>query len=87
MNLFLFTEKKNVNISIGNYKNTQNNIKQTWKTINNMMGRRKNSTQQSSFKTNETEKINEPKPLSNAFNGLLYRIKLVANRQHSGKIR
>ena len=65
-----------------------NNIKETWTNINNMMGRRKNSTQQSSLKTNETEKINELRPLANAFNDFFVNIgpKLAANIQHSGKI-
>ena len=69
------------------FKSTQNNIKDTWKNINNMIGRKKNNTQQSSFKMNETEKINEPKTISNAFNDFFVNIgpKLAANIQHSGK--
>ena len=69
------------------FKNTRNNIKDTWKTINSIIGRVRNKPQQSILKTEETNNITEPKAISNAFNNFFVRIgsKLASKIQHKGK--
>ena len=49
------------------FKNTRNNIKETWKTINSVIGRGRNKCQQSNFKNEKMETITEPKTVSNTF--------------------
>ena len=68
-------------------KNTRNNIKETWKTINSIIGRRKNRSVQSTFKTEQAEKLTDPKKISNAFNTFFVDIgpKLESKIQHTGK--
>ena len=50
------------------FKSTQNDIKETWKTINSIIGRGKNKTQQTSFKMDGAKNITDPKITTNAFN-------------------
>ena len=49
------------------FKSTRNNIKETWKTVNSIIGRGTKASPQSNFKTEEAENITEPKTISNAF--------------------
>ena len=49
------------------FRNTRNNIKETWKTINSIIGQRKNRSVQSTFKTEQAEKLTDPKKISDAF--------------------
>ena len=53
------------------FKTTRNNIKETWKTINSIIGQRKNRSVQSTFKTEQAEKLTDPKKISDAFNTFL----------------
>ena len=69
------------------FRNTRNNIKETWKTINSIIGRRKNRSVQSTFKTEQAEKLTDPKKISDAFNTFFVDIgpKLASKIQHTGK--
>ena len=69
------------------FKNTRNNIKETWKTINSIIGRRKNRSVQSTFKPEQAEKLTDPKKISDAFNTFFVDIgpKLASKIQHTGK--
>ena len=69
------------------FRNTRNNIKETSKTINSIIGRRKNRSVQSTFKTEQAEKLTDPKKISDAFNTFFVDIgpKLASKIQHTGK--
>ena len=69
------------------FRNSRNNIKETWKTINSIIGRVTKVSTQSNFKTDDAENITEPKNISNAFNNFFVDIgpKLASKIQHTGK--
>ena len=69
------------------FRNIRNNIKETSKTINSIIGRRKNRSVQSTFKTEQVEKLTDPKIISDAFNTFFVDIgpKLASKIQHTGK--
>ena len=48
------------------FERTKNNIRQTWKTINGIIGRCKSISQQSTFKTDYGHVVNEPDKISNS---------------------
>ncbi len=68
------------------FKETRNNIRETWRTINSIIGRNYKTKQQSSFKMNE-EEITDPNIISNAFNNFFVNIgpQLASKIHHSGK--
>ncbi len=68
------------------FKNTQNNIKETWKTINSIIGRKNKTKQQKSFKA-DNEEVTDPNVISNAFNNFFVNIgpKLASEIQHNEK--
>ena len=69
------------------FERTKNNIRQTWKTINGIIGRCKSVSQQSTFKTDDGDIDNEPDKISNSFNDFFVNIgaKLTLGIKHSGK--
>ena len=69
------------------FESTKNNIRQTWKTINGIIGRGKSKSQQSTFKTDDGGVVTEPEIISNSFNNFFVDIgpKLASQIQHSGK--
>ena len=69
------------------FKNTRNNMKETWKTINSIIGRGTKKSLQSNFRIDDTKNITEPKTISNAFNNFFVDIgpKLASKIQHTGK--
>ena len=69
------------------FENTKNNIRQTWKTINGIIGRHKTASQQNTFKTDGGNVVTEPDNIANCFNNFFVDIgpKLASNIQHSGK--
>ena len=70
-------------------KKKKKNIRQTWKTINDIIGRCKSVSQKkkSTFKTDDGYVVNEPDKISNSFNDFLVNIgpKLASGIKHSGK--
>ena len=69
------------------FESTKNNIRQTWKTINGIIGRCKSGSQQSTFKTDDGKKVTEPDEISNSFNDSFVNIgpKLASGIKHNGK--
>ena len=69
------------------FERTKYNIRQTWKTINGIIGRCKSVSQQSTFKTDGGHVVNEPDKVSNSFNDFFVNIgpKLTSGIKHSGK--
>ena len=69
------------------FESTKNNIRQTWKTINGIIGRCKSGSQQSTFKTDDGKKVTEPDEVSNSFNDFFVNIgpKLASGIKHTGK--
>ena len=65
----------------------KNNIRQTWKKINCIIGRCKSVSQQSTFKTDDGDIVFEPDKLYNSFNDFFVNIgpKLASGIKHSGK--
>lgn len=69
------------------FEHSKNNMRQTWKTINHIIGRGKNKTPQSKFKTDNGENILNPQEISNEFNNFFVNIgpKLASNISNIGK--
>lgn len=69
------------------FESTKNNIRQTWKTINGMIGRQKTVSQQNTFKTDDGNVVTEPDNIANYFNNFFVDIgpKLASNIKHTGK--
>ena len=76
-----------MNIIINNLNVQKNNIRQTWKTINGIIGRCKSVSQQSTFKTDDGHVVSESEKISNSFNDFFVNIgpKLASGIKHSGK--
>ena len=68
------------------FKDTRNNIKETWKTINSIIGRNNKAKQQSTFRIDDKE-VTDSDIISDAFNDFFVNIgpKLASEIQHSGK--
>ncbi len=62
-------------------------MKETWKTINSVIGRGKKLIQPDKFKSDTEVNISEPAKISNEFNDFFVNIgpKLASKIQHSGK--
>ena len=62
-------------------------MKQTWKTINNIIGRGKKQSLQSNFKDESGKVLTNPQDIANSFNDFFVNIgpKLASNIQHNGK--
>ena len=69
------------------FKNTRNNIKETWKTINSIIGRGTKEPPQNNFKTDSKEYITELKTISNDFDNVFVHIglKQASEIHHRGK--
>ena len=69
------------------FERTKNNILQTWKTINGIIGRCTSVSQQSTFKADDGDIVNEPDKISNSCNDFFVNIepKLASGIKHSGK--
>ena len=69
------------------FESTKNNIRQTWKTINGIIGKNKITKQQSSFTADNGEVVKDPTRICNLFNNFFVEIgpKLASNIHHSGK--
>jgi hypothetical protein len=62
-------------------------MKQTWKTINNIIGRGKKQQTQSKFKTDSDRNISDPQDICNCFNDFFVNVgpNLASKIQRSGK--
>jgi hypothetical protein len=69
------------------FESSKNNIRQTWKTINGIIGRDKTAKQQSTFKTDDGNIVTEPDSIADYFNNFFVDIgpKLASNIKHTGK--
>ena len=69
------------------FESTKSNIRQTWKTINEIIGRNKAKNHQNAFKTDSGNIVTEPGNIADCFNNFFVEIgpNLASNIQHSGK--
>ena len=69
------------------FEHAKNNMKQTWKTINNVIGRGKKQSAQSKFKAEDGSSVTNPKEISNQFNDFFVNVgpKLASSIQNTGK--
>ena len=69
------------------FEKVKNNMKQTWQTINDIMGRGKKQPKQNKFKDKQGKFVTNPQDISNKFNDFFVNIgpKLAKNIQNTGK--
>jgi hypothetical protein len=69
------------------FESAKNNMKETWETINNVIGKQKKQKSENKFKHDQNRIITDPKDISNQFNDFFVEIgpKLASNIQSTGK--
>jgi len=69
------------------FERTKNNLRQTWRTINDIIGKTKNNSVHSKFKDESGNMLSDPKDISNKFNTFFVNIgpKLASNINNTGK--
>ncbi len=69
------------------FESAKSNMKETWETINNVLGKQKKQILQDKFKNDQNNTLTDSKDISNCFNDFFVEIgpKLAANIQSTGK--
>ncbi len=69
------------------FESAKNNMKETWKTINNVIGKQKKQTVQTNFKDKQNKILTDPVEISNRFNDFFVQVgpELASNIQSTGK--
>ena len=69
------------------FDSVKNDIKQTWKTINDVIGKGNTKKQQTTFKNDEGNRVSDPECISSCFNNFFVNIgpKLALDINHAGK--